>query len=125
MELKERIRFLRTERNLKQDELGKAIGVNAASVSKFETGLKSPSRETLQRMADFFNVSADYLLGRSDNRQLNQILNKKYNILKTRLDQLPQEHQEIVLQNMLTMMESFEKISNYKKIDCSYRLLIF
>ncbi|MBG9612476.1 MULTISPECIES: helix-turn-helix domain-containing protein [Bacillus] len=115
MELKERIRFLRTERNLKQDELGKAIGVNAASVSKFETGLKSPSRETLQRMADFFNVSADYLLGRSDNRQLNQILNKKYNILKTRLDQLPQEHQEIVLQNMLTMMESFEKISNYKK----------
>ncbi|MBW3490611.1 helix-turn-helix domain-containing protein [Bacillus sp. FDAARGOS_1420] len=115
MELKERIRFLRKERNLKQDELGKAIGVNAASVSKFETGLKSPSRETLQRMADFFNVSADYLLGRSDDRQLNQMLNTKYNALKIRLDQLPQEHQEILLQNMLTMMESFKKISNYKK----------
>ena len=53
MELKDRIRLLRKERNLKQNELGKAIGVNAASVSKFESGLKSPSRETIQRMADF------------------------------------------------------------------------
>ena len=43
------------------------------------------------------------------------MLNTKYNALKIRLDQLPQEHQEILLQNMLTMMESFEKISNYKK----------
>ncbi|ARJ20487.1 XRE family transcriptional regulator [Bacillus thuringiensis] len=115
MELKERIRFLRKERNLKQDELGKAIGVNAASVSKFETGLKSPSRETLQRMADFFNVTADYLLGRSNNRQLNEMLDQKYNVLKNRLDQLPEEHQEILLQNMITMMESFEKINNLKK----------
>ena len=37
------------------------------------------------------------------------MLNTKYNALKIRLDQLPQEHQEILLQNMLTMMESFEK----------------
>ena len=114
MELKDRIRLLRKERNLKQNELGKAIGVNAASVSKFESGLKSPSRETIQRMADFLTFQL-IIYWAEDNRQLNQMLNTKYNALKIRLDQLPQEHQEILLQNMLTMMESFEKISNYKK----------
>ena len=84
-------------------------------MSKFESGLKSPSRETIQRMADFLTFQLIIYWADQDNRQLNQMLNTKYNALKIRLDQLPQEHQEILLQNMLTMMESFEKISNYKK----------
>ncbi|WP_035430920.1 helix-turn-helix domain-containing protein [Bacillus sp. UNC322MFChir4.1] len=115
MELKDRMRFLRKERNLTQTEFGQAIGVNAASVSKFETGAKSPSRETLEKAADFLNVTVDYLLGRSETRELNAILDQKYHHLKSRLDQLPEEHQEILLQNMLTMMESFEKLNSSNK----------
>ncbi|WJE54293.1 helix-turn-helix transcriptional regulator [Bacillus cereus] len=111
MELKDRIRSLRKEQKLKQDELGKEIGVNGASVSKFETGLKSPSRETLQRIADYFNVTVDYLLGRSDNPQLDEMLDRKYKELKLRIDQLPEEQQEMVFKQMQTITESFEQLN--------------
>lgn len=115
MELKDRIRSLRKEHNLKQSELAEAIGVNGGSVSKFETGLKAPSRETLQRIADYFNVTADYLLGRSNTKELNEMLDRKYFDLKIRLEQLPEAHQEIVLKQMQTMMEGFEELNHPNK----------
>ncbi|QWI68552.1 helix-turn-helix transcriptional regulator [Bacillus mycoides] len=110
VEFKDRLRQLRKERNLTQQDLGQAIGVTAGSVSKFETGFKPASRETVERAADFLSVPVDYLLGRSDSRELDEGINQKYLSVKNRLEQLPEEHQEIVLQNMLTMMESLEKL---------------
>ncbi|PEO40949.1 transcriptional regulator, partial [Bacillus wiedmannii] len=44
--------------------------------------------------------------------ELDTEMNQKYLNLKSRLEQLPEEHQEIVLQNMLTMMESLEKLKS-------------
>ncbi|PFB77983.1 transcriptional regulator [Bacillus anthracis] len=115
VEFKDRLRQLRRERNLTQHELGQAIGVTAGSVSKFETGFKPASRETVERAADFLGVPVDYLLGRSDSRELDADMNEKYLSIKKRLEQLPEEHQEIVLQNMLTMMESLERLKSTSK----------
>ena len=112
MEFKDRLRQLRKERKLTQTEVGKAIGVTAGSVSKFETGLKPASRETVERAANFFEVPIDFILGRSDSREVNEDFSKKYHGIKSRLEQLPEEHQEIVLQNMLSIMESLEKLNN-------------
>ncbi|MED1303088.1 transcriptional regulator [[Bacillus thuringiensis] serovar konkukian] len=115
MELKDRIRTLRKKHNLKQGELGEAIGINAASVSKFETGLKSPSRETLERIANFFNVTVDYLLGRSYTPELNTMLDRKYKELKDKLEEFPEDQQEILLKQMQIMMQSFEELNNLTK----------
>ncbi|CUB58367.1 helix-turn-helix transcriptional regulator [Bacillus cereus] len=115
MEFKDRLRQLRKERKLTQTELGQAIGVTAGSVSKFETGFKPPSRETVERAADFLEVPVDYLLGRSNSREFDADIDNKYHDLKSRLQQLPEEHQEIVLQNMLTIMESLEKLNTSPK----------
>ncbi|ENL4422641.1 hypothetical protein P9C78_gp33 [Bacillus phage z1a] len=112
VEFKDRLRQLRKERKLTQTEVGKAIGVTAGSVSKFETGLKPASRETVERAANFFEVPIDFILGRSDSREVDEDFNKKYHGIKSRLEQLPEEHQEIVLQNMLSIMESLEKLNN-------------
>ncbi|WP_153732744.1 helix-turn-helix domain-containing protein [Sporosarcina obsidiansis] len=65
--LGERLKKLRTESKLTQDELGKKINVTKVSISGYENGNRSPDTETLQKIADTFNVTTDYLLGRSDN----------------------------------------------------------
>ncbi|MGP7819799.1 helix-turn-helix domain-containing protein [Niallia sp. 01092] len=61
----ERLRKLRKDANLTQSKLGEKMNVTKVSISGYETGNRRPDTETLQRLADFFHVSTDYLLGRS------------------------------------------------------------
>ena len=63
-----RLRRLRTERMLTQAELGEELGLSESTVSLYEKGEREPSFTTLCRLADFFGVTTDYLLGRSDIR---------------------------------------------------------
>jgi HTH-type transcriptional regulator, competence development regulator len=65
--LGDRLRRLRLEKKLTQEELGKKINVTKVSISGYENGNRTPDTETLQKLADFFNVTTDYLLGRTDN----------------------------------------------------------
>ena len=58
-----RIFELRKQRGLSQKELGAAIGLSHKSISTIESGLTSTSIEKLILLAQFFNVSTDYLLG--------------------------------------------------------------
>lgn len=64
---KTRLRKLRENKDLTQEELAKAIGVTRSSLASWETGRREPDFETVSKLADFFNVSVDYLLGRDDN----------------------------------------------------------
>lgn len=68
--LGENIRRLRQERGLNQEELGRRVGASKQSVSNWENGNIVPSIDLLLRLADFFGVSTDYLLGREDQRRL-------------------------------------------------------
>lgn len=58
------IKELRSKRNITQEELAKVIGVTTSMVGMYETGARKPSFEVLNKIADYFNVSTDYLLGR-------------------------------------------------------------
>lgn len=60
------IRKLRKEKNLTQKELAKILNVSDRSVGFYETGERDPDTETLNKLANFFNVSIDYLLGRTE-----------------------------------------------------------
>jgi transcriptional regulator with XRE-family HTH domain len=66
--LGDRIKELRTEKKVSQTVLGKHIGVGKTTISNYETGYSMPDNETLTKIANFFNVSTDYLLGRTDIR---------------------------------------------------------
>lgn len=59
----ERLKLLRTERALGQNALAKQIDVSNASISLWETGKQLPSSEAVFKLAVYFGVSADYLLG--------------------------------------------------------------
>ena len=72
IKMKNNLRKLRKERNLTQIALQMQTGIEQALLSKFETGERVPPTETLLLLADFFNVSIDYILCRTDNPQINR-----------------------------------------------------
>jgi len=66
----DKLRELRTERNMTQEELANKLDIVKATVSGYETSQTYPSVEVLIKLCDIFDVSADYLLGRSESRTL-------------------------------------------------------
>lgn len=58
---------LRKEKNISMKKLGEIIGVSDEAIRLMERAQRSPSFEVLCALADFFDVSLDYLVGRSDN----------------------------------------------------------
>ena len=59
-----RIKQLRDKHNLSQKSFSEAIGVSNVQLSRYESGTRQPDYETLQKIADYFEVSIDYLFGR-------------------------------------------------------------
>lgn len=68
MEFKERLVKLRKELNLTQEDFAQKIGYTRTAISAWEIGRNEPSNSDTVKIADFFGVSTDYLLGKSDVR---------------------------------------------------------
>lgn len=61
---------LRMSSGLTQTEFAEKIGISRSTIGMYETGAREPDFEILERIADFFNVDIDYLLGRTDKTAL-------------------------------------------------------
>lgn len=61
-----RIRDLREDRDMRQSDLSEATGIDQRTISNYETEKTFPDSASLIRLADFFGVSIDYLVGRID-----------------------------------------------------------
>lgn len=61
-----RLNKLRTEHNITMEQLAKEIGTTKATISNFENEQRKPSLDMVIKIADYFQVSIDYLVGRSD-----------------------------------------------------------
>ncbi len=70
--VKNKLRDLRKERKLTQVALQMQTGVEQALLSKFESGERVPPTETLMKLADFYGVSMDYIMCRTDKREMNK-----------------------------------------------------
>ncbi|MBA4538120.1 helix-turn-helix transcriptional regulator [Bacillus aquiflavi] len=80
--LAKRLKALRAEAKAKdkrftQEYVGKLIGVARTTYTAYENGTKEPSLETVNKLADIFNVTTDYLQGRTDIRNFQQINEEK------------------------------------------------
>jgi len=60
------LKGLRKQKKLTQQDLAEIIGVDRVTLARYESGARLPSLEVLIKLADFFEVSVDYLLGRTD-----------------------------------------------------------
>src|SRR5699024_6166177 len=72
-----RLKYLRRLDNVTQQELANHLAVGKTTVSNYETGYSSPDADTLNRIANYFNTSVDYLLGRTDVRNPEDKNNEK------------------------------------------------
>ena len=68
----QRLKELRTKKHISQVKLAMDLGMNQNSISRYETGEREADYETLIAFADYFGVSVDYLLGRTDNPQISK-----------------------------------------------------
>lgn len=96
-EFKTVLKKLRKAANLTQEQLADALGITRSRLGMYETGQREPDFETLEAIADYFNVDIDYLMGRTykttiipetyyidkDARELAEFLheNPKYKVL--------------------------------------------
>ena len=67
----ERIRMLRGEKHLTQAEVAREVGLSARGYQDLELGA-TPRGDTLLAIADFYGVSVDWLMGRTDTREVNR-----------------------------------------------------
>ena len=67
-----RLKELRKRRGLSQLRLAMELGMNQNSISRYESGEREADYQTLIQLADYFNVSIDYLLERTDNPKINR-----------------------------------------------------
>lgn len=84
-----RIRALREDRDLRQTDVAKATGIDQKTLSNYETGKTNPDSFAIIKLAEFFGVTCDYLLGVTERNLLNAdaVLNEIDDI-KKRLDDL-------------------------------------
>lgn len=66
------LKLLRKQRGLSQIALQMETGIEQALLSKFENGVRIPPTDTLLVLADFYGVSIDYILKRTDNPEINR-----------------------------------------------------
>lgn len=66
------LKELRKEKGLSQIAVQMQTGIEQAFISKYENGERVPPTETLMQLADFYGVSMDYIMGRTDRKEINR-----------------------------------------------------
>ena len=94
----EKIRELRTAANLSQEQLAEIASLNRVTIAKYETGRVEPGAQALSRIADALGVSADILLGRSDEvPEQGKPRTAESKIISGSVDRMPPEDRERAL----------------------------
>lgn len=107
----QRLRELRTARNLTQTRLAELLSVSPRVYSRWETGDVTPHFDTIVRLADTLGVSLDEIAGRKEVSSESTIKNPELNRLYKKVDQLSDEDQRA----LLVVLDSLVKRSRVSK----------
>ncbi|MCU5668870.1 helix-turn-helix domain-containing protein [Bacillus cereus] len=105
MEMKDRIKKIRINNNMSQEQFGKEINLTKGTISKIENGKAFPGRETIEKISRRFIVTIDYIYGESEEEDLDVNRYKKFKKIKEWLDMLPTEKREIALEQMVAITQ--------------------
>jgi|SRR5690625_521992 len=98
MKLSNRIIELRKKNNWDREDLAKRLGVSYSTISKYETDNRQPDLKTLERLSDIFDVTVDYLIGKSDDPRFTEkqerMIDKETQEILDLLNQLPEEERK-------------------------------
>ncbi|GHU35884.1 transcriptional regulator [Bacilli bacterium] len=104
--LPERLKTLRLEAKLTQKEIAQKLGISQPAYAVWENGKRNPNQQTLATLSNFFDVSVDYLLGNTDNRDyLNDSdLEKALDGFKSFDGKIMSDHDREVIRELLIEM---------------------
>ena len=117
----ERLKDLRIEKRLTQEELANAFYLNKSSISRYERGQQVPELELLQKISEFFQVSTDYILGNSDirnpyeSKQEEKVEGTNIDLWLSKTDgykELPEEDREKIIEYAKFMLAKHKKPDN-------------
>ena len=108
-------RKLRTSSNLTQNAIAEKLGISRSTIGMYETGAREPDFETLEKIADYFNVDTDFLLGRTNQTTMLPETVGKYS--KTReLDIYMNNYLLTTKERYSLIQRTFSPPSRWKKI---------
>lgn len=79
--VKNRLKSLREEKGIIQKELAETLNLTRATIASYETGKSMPSIDVVLKYADYFECSTDYILGRTDEKNLSYTKDGEIKIL--------------------------------------------
>lgn len=103
MSLPEKLRQIRKERKITQDEIASYLGILRQSYSAYERGVSTPDSNQLKRLADYFGVTTDYYFG-----GINPELGSAQNEQEQKLLVLARKAADIPTQQREKLIKSFE-----------------
>ena len=112
----EKLMLLRKKRKVSQRALGKLLNINYSNFPKYEQNMHIPSPDILVKLADYFNVSLDYLLRDKElEEDFSNIKDRRFVKKIKDIDQLADEDRNSII-NLLDGMLAKHKFSNKKEI---------
>ena len=103
----ERLKSLRKEQNLTQQKIAEKLNISRGSYAQWEAQRTQPSSKSLETLADFFDVSTDYLLGNTDNKNSTKFeddLEESLNTARAFSGKPISDHDREVMREILTEM---------------------
>lgn len=116
----DKIRELRKERGLNQDQLAELASLNRVTIAKYESGRVEPGAQALSRIADALEVSTDVLLGRAEELpERNEWKPKtiEAQLVSGAMDKLPQEQRDMILNVVRAMCAKNPELFDEEKGD--------
>ncbi|ABP67680.1 transcriptional regulator, XRE family [Caldicellulosiruptor saccharolyticus DSM 8903] len=84
-----RLKELREEKNISRSDLAEILGVSTQTIANYENGHREPNFDTLLKIADYFGVTVDYLIGRSEYRTVEEQFSKRTKFERFVVENLP------------------------------------
>lgn len=105
-----RVKMLRNEKKLTQQDLSKKIGVSKSALSQIENNKITPSRETVSALSHVLDVTSDFILGLSEYRELDKEesseVRKEMNVLTEKIEKLSEERQRLLIDMMKAIVDT-------------------
>ncbi len=115
----ERLVKLRKEKELSQYDLAKCLGLSRGQISNYELGTRKPDTDTLSKIANFFGVSVDYLLGNTSSRKIDIKSIDWFGDIERSLRSRKQKGKQLSLVDFITVpsSEGIQRSHDLKLID--------
>ena len=117
MEFSERLKKLRKDTGLTQVDVASKLGISQQAYASWERGIKKPTQENLVKLSKILNVSVDYLLGNTENKQTSDVLENIELLFRMNSKGLTEEEKEIFKKELIEFMEERKKAFEEDKND--------